>query len=355
MKKKQKVMALLLVLGILIVVIAVTWMIPSHQIKTNNAYIQGEITPVSVEVTGRVTQVLITDNQFVQQGDVLVILDDSDYLSHVQQAQAALEINKAAMVSLQARDELQQLKIKEAAAYVSKADADNELQQNEMERYNSLVKSGAVSLSQHETQRSKAKVGRANLSATELQLTNARQQLKTLEAERLQLVAQRQQAIATLALSQSALKHTRVLAPVSGIVANRAVQQGKYVNAGSSILVIVPMDNLWLVANYKETQLTGVQQGQTVTVMLDMFPDSPITGTVLSLSPSTGAKFSLLPPDNATGNFVKTAQRLPVKIGLQIPEELQGRIVPGLSAQVAINTRPSQQDSPSQFSATARE
>ncbi|MGL4858628.1 MAG: efflux RND transporter periplasmic adaptor subunit [Enterobacteriaceae bacterium] len=167
------------------------------------------------------------------------------------------------------------------------------------------------------------------------------QQLAILDTEYQQLQAQLQQSEAALALAQKALSDTRILAPVSGIIGNRSLQEGKFVNAGAGVLVIVPTDDIWLVANYKETQLTKVQPGQSVAIKLDMFPDHAITGKVLSLAPATGARFSLLPPDNATGNFVKVVQRVPVKIAVQIPQELQGRIVPGLSAEVSINTRSS--------------
>lgn len=308
------------------------------QVKTDNAYTHSEITQISAEASGRVTKLYVSDNQLVEAGELLATIDDRDYIARRDQAQAALAMASAALDNNQARIDLQQVKIQEVTAYLNVAKAENDLQQRELKRYSKLVRTGAVSKTKYDLQKNKAINAGANLEAVRLQLTAARQQLKTLQTERSQLQAQKQQAKAGLELSQLALEDTKIISPISGIVGNRSLQEGKFVKAGSGILAIVPVDNIWLEANYKETQLTHIRPGQSVDIRLDMFPGSKITGTVSTIAPSTGTQFSLLPPDNSTGNFVKVVQRVPVKIELDIPDKLKGRVVPGLSAEVIAHT-----------------
>lgn len=308
------------------------------QVKTNNAYTHSEITQISAEASGRITKVYVSDNQWVESGEVLATIDDRDYIARRDQAQAALAMTQAALENNLARIDLQEVKIKEAAAYLNVAKADNELQQRELKRYSKLVHTGAVSKTKFDLQRNKAIEAGANLEAVRFKLAAARQQRKALHTEHSQLQAKQQQAKAGLELSQLALEDTKIIAPIRGVVGNRSLQEGKFVKAGSGILAIVPVDNIWLEANYKETQLTHIQPGQSVDIMLDMFPGTLLKGTVNTIAPSTGTQFSLLPPDNSTGNFVKVVQRVPVKILLEIPTELEGRIVPGLSAEVTVHT-----------------
>ena len=306
--------------------------------KTNNAYIHGEITPISAEASGRITKILVTDNQIVKAGKLLAVIDPRDYIARLDQAKATLAMVTASLDSNKSRAVLQHVNIDETAAHLEVAKASYDFEQKELIRYAKLVKTDAVSKTQHDAQTNKTRIASANLQAAKFKLSAAKQQLINLETERTQILAQQQQAQASLLLAELALQDTQILAPISGRIGNRSLQLGKFVNAGSGALAIVPTDELWLEANFKETQLTHIQPGQTVDVVLDMFPDAPLKGTVSSTSPSTGAQFSLLPPDNATGNFVKVVQRIPVKISLTIPQALKGRIVPGLSAEVSINT-----------------
>ncbi|PSW06854.1 HlyD family secretion protein [Photobacterium lipolyticum] len=338
MKTKIKASVVALALAVSGCAIYSTFAPKADQVKTENAYVHGEITQISAEASGRVTQIYVTDNQRVEAGELLATIDDRDYVARRDQAQAALAMAEATLENNLARIDLQQVKIKETAAYLNVAIAENGLQQRELVRYSKLVKNGAISKTQHDLQKTKAIESSANLEATQLKLAAAKQQLKTLHTERSQLLAQQQQAKAGLELSELALEDTQILAPISGVVGNRSLQVGKFVKAGSGILAIVPVDDLWLEANYKETQLTNVKPGQKVDVVLDMFPDTQIKGTVSSISPSTGTQFSLLPADNSTGNFVKVVQRVPVKIQLEIPAALKGSVVPGLSAEVIVLT-----------------
>ncbi|WP_299809094.1 HlyD family secretion protein [uncultured Shewanella sp.] len=338
MNSKIKAVVISLALTTMLAMTAKTFITNRDTEKTNNAYVHGEITQISAEASGRITAIFVTDNQLVKAGDVLAIIDPRDYIARQAQAKAALAMATASLSSNQSRTDLQHVNIDETAAHLEIAQASHDFEQKELIRYAKLVKTDAVSKTLHDSQINKTRIANANLEAAKFKLAATKQQLINLQTERAQLLAQQQQAQASLELAELALQDTQILAPISGRIGNRALQLGKFVKAGSGVLAIVPTDNLWIEANFKETQLTHIQPGQTVEIVLDTFPDSPLTGTVSSTSPSTGAQFSLLPPDNATGNFVKVVQRVPVKIALAIPQPLKGRILPGLSAKVTIST-----------------
>ncbi|WP_019614369.1 HlyD family secretion protein [Psychromonas ossibalaenae] len=337
MNNKIKTLLTALILSGCAAAVYYTFALQANRVKTENAYVHGEITQISAEASGRITKILISDNQLVQAGELLAVIDDRDYIAHRDQARAALAVVKAALANNLSRIELQELNIKQASAQLDTLQAEDKLQRSELLRYSRLVKTGAVSQTRYELQKTTTTKAAANLEAGKFTLAASKQTIQTLQSERAQIIAQQQQAAAGLALSELALQDTKIRAPITGVVGNRSLQVGKFVKAGTGILAIVPVDELWLNANYKETQLTNVKPGQAVDVLLDMFPGKAIKGRVSSISPSTGTQFSLLPPDNSTGNFVKVVQRVTVKIELDIPQELQGRVVPGLSAQVVIH------------------
>lgn len=307
-------------------------------VSTDNAYVHGEITQISAEVPGVVTRLHVSDNQFVERGDLLAELDNRDYLARLDQANSALATAEATIANVDSRILLQQVNIEEAATGIVAARADAELQHKEWQRYSDLLAKHLIAQSEYDSQHTRMQQTRAGLQAAELRLTAARRQLDALSTERDRLTAQRDQASAAVELAKLQLEDTAIRAPVSGIIGNRSVRTGRYVQPGMPLLAIVPVDDIWVEANYKESQLTNILPGQSVDIRLDVFPDTPLTGTVISVSPATGAQFSLLPPDNATGNFVKIVQRVPVKMSIQFPTELRGRIVPGLSAEVAVDT-----------------
>lgn len=338
MNSKMKTAVIILAFVAITGMTASTFITNGDTENTNNAYVHGEITQISAEASGRITKIFVSDNQMVEAGELLAVVDPRDYIARRDQAKATLAMASASLDSNKSRTALQHVNIDETAAHLEVAKASHDFEQKELIRYAKLVKTDAVSKTQHDAQANKARIASANLQAAKFKLSAAKQQLINLETERTQILAQQQQAQASLSLAELELQDTQILAPISGRIGNRALQLGKFVNAGSGVLAIVPTDELWIEANFKETQLTNIQPGQSVDVVLDMFPDSPLKGTVSSTSPSTGAQFSLLPPDNATGNFVKVVQRVPVKISLTIPQALKGRVVPGLSAEVTINT-----------------
>ncbi|MFQ2214795.1 HlyD family secretion protein [Aeromonas dhakensis] len=306
------------------------------EVVTDNAYVQGEIAQISAEVAGVVTRVHVADNQFVLAGDLLAEVDARDYQALKTQAEGALAAAEAALANVRERIAMQEIGIGEAATRIEAARADAELQRAEWARYDNLLGKKLVAKSSADAQRTRMRQANASLEASRLGLASAKRQLGSLQTERAQRLAQRDQAHAALELASLSLEDTQIRAPISGVVGNLSVRKGRYVTKGTNLLAIVPVDDVWVEANYKETQITHIQPGQTVEVRLDSFPDRPLRGHVIGASPATGARFSLLPPDNATGNFVKIVQRVPVKIALDIPSSLRGRVVPGLSAEVAI-------------------
>lgn len=308
-------------------------------VTTDNAYVYGEVSQISAEITGTVSKVHVTDNQYVQVGELLAKLDPRDYIARKAQAESALAMVDASIVNMNQRIELQAIRIDEVATQIEAARSEAHLQTQEWKRFSNLLRKHSISRSNYDSQKTRMEQAGAALKASRLRHQAAQAELHTLESERQRLLAQREQANAALELAQLALEDTEVRAPISGVVGNRSVRTGRHVAPGTPLLAIVPVENIWVEANLKETQITDVHPGQAVEIELDGFPDEPFKGRVLSVAPATGANFSLIRPDNATGNFVKIVQRVPVRISLELPEHLKGRVVPGLSAEVAIDTR----------------
>ncbi|WP_104037045.1 HlyD family secretion protein [Vibrio jasicida] len=332
---KKKVIALSLVIGSLVA--AGCALYQPNMVTTDNAYVHSDVTAISPEVGGQVSQLFVEDNQWVSKGAPLFSIDDEDFIANQEIAKSALDVAKAALTASQTKTEMQLVKIEQAKQGIHSASANAEHQAAELKRLSRLVQKQSVSKNQFEAQRTRSIEASSNLETAKLALAAEQKQLDALVTEKMQLTAQRKQAEANLRLVNIALERTIVRAPFDGYVADRQVQVGKFVQPGMGLIVMVP-DYVWIEANFKETQLENVAQGQDVEVVLDMFPDHPLHGRVSSITPATGAQFSLLPPQNATGNFVKVVQRVPVRIELDIPQELKQRIYPGLSAEVSIET-----------------
>ncbi|EKE67906.1 HlyD family secretion protein [Gallaecimonas xiamenensis] len=318
---------------------ALCWPLLPHpgEVHTDNAYVHGEVTQISAEVNGVLTRLHVTDNQQVQAGQLLAEIDDRDYQARLAKAKAGLALCLANLDNLAARTRVQQVRIEENAARLDAAVAEEALQGQELKRYRELVGSGAVSRTHYDQQVSRERQAKAALAAARQQLQGSHQQLATLATEQANLLAQQQQALADIALAELALDDTHIRAPVAGVIADRKVQTGELLKAGAPLFSLVPLDQIWLQANFKETQVTDMRPGQQVKVVLDRLPNQPLAGRIESLAPATGGQFSLIPPSNATGNFVKIVQRVPVRIALTLPKELQGQVVPGLSAEVTVN------------------
>ncbi|WP_081688584.1 HlyD family secretion protein [Inquilinus limosus] len=303
---------------------------------TDNAYVRADITAIGPKVSGYVAEVLVDDNQMVEAGAVLLRIADEDHRAQRDRAAAAVAQAEAAAENLDRRKDLQLAKIREAEAAIDVGRADMELSRRELARATRLVGQGWTPQRNHDTATADAERARAALAQAEAAAAAAREQLAVLGSEARQIAARLAEARANLQLAEIALSDTVIRAPVAGVVGNRRVHPGEYVRPGAALLSVVPVDAVWVVANFKETQVARMAVGQPAEIRVDGYSDAVITGRVDSLAPASGAAFSLLPPDNATGNFVKIVQRVPVKITLPAGHGLLGRLVPGLSVDVAV-------------------
>jgi membrane fusion protein (multidrug efflux system) len=307
--------------------------------STDDAYIQADISLISAKVVGYVRDLRVTDNQAVQAGDILVILDDQDYRAHVDQATATVESQQAALVSNSARLELQNAMIAQAEASVAAALAEQHRADLELERVRSLSTGAWATRERLETTEADQAKAVAALAKARAALVAERNQVAVLQASRHEIDAQLHQAAAQLALAQVDLDNTVIRSPVAGVIGNRSVQLGLLARPGVQLMAIVPLDTLHVDANFKETQLRRMRPKQPVKIWVDAFPNHPLMAQIDSLSPASGSRFSLLPPENATGNFTKIVQRVPVRINLPSGTPLSGLLRPGLSVVVSVDTK----------------
>jgi membrane fusion protein (multidrug efflux system) len=335
--KMRKIIGLLLCLGAVVVGAAGwAWARSSGETSTDNAYVRVDVTSLAPKVAGYVTMVEVEDNQTVQAGDVLFRIDDSDYRARLAQAVANLQAAEARLGNVDAEIQLQRALIRQAEAQKLSAVAELNLAARASDRRRELIRSGAVSQAQvdeSDAARSRAEAGVAAASAT---VEAQQQRIAVLETQREAAIAAIAQAGAARDLAQIDLDSTTVRAPVGGVIGNRQVRIGRLVAPGTSLLDIVPVNDVWVVANFKETQIEHIRPGQRVLITVDGYPHEKLEGVVDSFAPGSGSAFTLLPTDNATGNFVRVVQRVPVKIRF-IENRLPGLLVPGLSARVEID------------------
>jgi membrane fusion protein (multidrug efflux system) len=305
---------------------------------TDDAYVRGDITPLSAQVDGYLRRVPVNDFQLVKAGDLLVEIDDEDYQARNAQAEADLLGAEAAIENLKSRKALQHDMVAEAESNVAATAADVERTKLEGERQRALVATTFGTQQRLEQAVAEAKRFQATLARNEAELQGARRQMSVLDTTEAQLRAEAKAKRAMLELARIALGYTRILAPIDGMVGERGVRAGQYVRVGTQVISVVPLDTVWVVANYKETQLTRMAIGQPADVTVDSFPGVTIHGKVDSIAPASGSQFSLLPPDNATGNFTKVVQRVPVKIVLDAGHPLAGRLRPGMSVTATVHT-----------------
>jgi membrane fusion protein (multidrug efflux system) len=304
--------------------------------STDNAYVRGDVTALAPKVAGYVTAVEVEDNQTVRVGDVLFRIDDRDYRARLAQAVANVEAAEARRINVDAETELQHALIRQAEAQRASAVAELNLATKAHDRRLNLIRSNTISqahVDESEAARTRAE---ASLSAAAATVEAQRQRIAVLVAQREAAVAAVAQAEAARDLAEIDLDSTVVRAPVGGVIGNRQVRIGRLVAPGAALLDIVPVDNVWIVANFKETQLEHLRPGQQVRITIDGYPNGTLQGVVDSFAPGSGSAFSLLPADNATGNFVRVVQRVPVKIRFA-DNPLPGRLVPGLSARVEVD------------------
>ena len=307
--------------------------------STDNAIIQSDITVIAPKVAGYVATLPVAENQAVAKGDVIMTIDDSDFRAAVAAAAANLAAQDAAVTQAEAAITQQGAALHQLEASVQMAQAEIDRSAADLKRYEELKKTQAASNQRYEQALSDERKAEAALAEAQASLQTGQAQLGVLEAARQQTLAQVQTAEAQLDQAKLDLANTMIYAPVDGVVGNRGAEVGAYLRAGAQAMVVVPLAQVYVVANFKETQIEEIRPGQEVTITVDAYPDLELKGTVESFAPASGALFSLLPPENATGNFTKIVQRLPIRIGLVVPAELSSSLMPGLSVEVAVDTR----------------
>ena len=333
----KKTIGLLLCLGAVVVVAAGwAWARSNGETSTDNAYVRGDVTSLAPKVGGYVTAVEVEDNQTVRAGEVLFRIDDRDYRARLAHAEANVEAAQARLSNVDAETQLQHALIRQAEAQKRAAVGELNLATRSSDRRRELIRSRTVSQAQVDESDAARSRAEAGLSAASATVEAQQQRLAVLAAQREAAVAAVAQARAARDLAQIDLDSTVVRAPVRGVVGNRQVRIGRLVAPGVALLDLVPVDDLWVVANFKETQIEHIRPGQRVRITIDGYPSETFEGEVDSFAPGSGSAFSLLPTDNATGNFVRVVQRVPVKIRF-VGNPLPGRLVPGLSARVEID------------------
>lgn len=305
--------------------------------KTDNAFVQADSVAVAPRIGGQVIEVLVKDNQQVKAGDILVRLDDADAKAKLAEAEAELAAVIAAVGNVDAQVEQQRAAIAARAASVEQSRTQSSLAQKEVERYGQLAQQGWVSAQRMDTQRAQADTARAAVAQTQAALTAEQRTLGVLTSARAQSSASVQKAQAAVEEARLTLERTVIRAPIDGVVGARGVRLGQVVQAGSQMMSVVPMGDTYVVANFKETQLNKMRLGQTVKIKADAYPDMAITGRIDSFAPATGAEFALIPVENATGNFTKVTQRVPVRIAIDDATRLGLRA--GLSVHVTVDLK----------------
>jgi membrane fusion protein (multidrug efflux system) len=305
--------------------------------STNDAYIRAQTTRLSSRVAGAVKAVAANDFQHVKAGELLVQIDPADYDAQVAQAEAGVVGAQAALDNLSNQVELQYATIAQVEAQRVSALAVEVEAQQEQERQQSLTKTEAGTRQKFEQAIASYAKAQADVKASAASIAAQRHQLEVLAGTKKQRAADLLGAKAALDAAKLRLGYTTINAPFDGVVGERQVQPGDYVNIGSSLISVVPLPDVYVIANYKETQLTRVVPGQPVDVVVDTFPDQRLHGRVERISPASGSQFALLPPDNATGNFTKVVQRVPVRIALDKDQPLLARLLPGMSVTARIH------------------
>jgi membrane fusion protein (multidrug efflux system) len=334
---------ILLLIGGLILVVAYewNWWVGSAVLQTtDDAYLQADTTPLAAKVPGYVRAVHVQDFQRVHASDPIVDIVDDDYRAQLGQAQANVDAARAAIDNIEQQKRLQETLVKQAEADIQASEADVTRYHLEAVRQETLLsKSYAGTQQLTEQAVDNEKRAEATLALNRAKLDQQRQQINVLDSQKAQAAAALEAQKAARNLADINLGYTRITAPVDGMVSERRVRPGQYLSVGTQVISLVPLPNVWVIANYRETQMTNIRTGQRARATVDAFPGKVLHGHVDSWSPASGAQFALLPPDNATGNFTKVVQRIPVKIVLDHDPSLADLLRPGMSVIATIDTR----------------
>lgn len=324
--------------GVLIVLYA--WRLPpftSPIVTTENATVRGQVTIIGTQLSGYVTEVLVQDFQDVKAGQLLVRIDDRTYQQRYEQAQAQLAAQQAALSNWAQQRASSEAGIAVNQAALANAEAQARKSSADLNRVEQLVADGSLSQREHDQSRATQAQMAASLAQAKANLDIARQNVQTVVVNRQALAAAVANAQAAVKAAKIDLDNTRIVAPYDGQLGQVTVREGAFVNSGAQLMALVPRQ-MWVIANFKETQMNSVQEGQSATFHVDALNGAVLTGQVERISPATGSEFSVLPPDNATGNYLKIAQRIPVRIRIDAGQANARRLVPGMSVVVSVDT-----------------
>ena len=318
---------------------------------TNDAYVRGEITGISPRVTGYATEVLVDDDMPVRASQILVRIDPRDFRMAVEKAQAALDQAKAALSQIEAQRKLENSKIAVAEAALRSAQAQAKNADITLGRHTELLQKAASPQATVDADTAAAATAHASVDQATANVAYEREQLVVIDANEIAAKAQVASAQANLLSSKFALNDTEIWSPIDGVVANRKTRVGEYVTAGTRMLSVVPISDLWIEANYRETQIGQMNVGDPVRINLDTYPGRSLCGYVEAIAPASGSEFALIPPDNATGNFTKIVRRFTVRIRFNAREPNADLARPGMSVETAVAVTGRGSSSPSESAA----
>jgi membrane fusion protein (multidrug efflux system) len=338
--KRAALLALMIFGGVGLAVLTYEWWTVGRFVQsTDDAYVGGDVTVIAPKVAGFISQLAVTDNQQVHAGDLLLKLDDRDYRAALAKAVAAVSLQQAALSNLDATRNLQDAMVAQAQAGIAAADAEITRTHDDQARAKSLLATGVESTQDFQKADADYKTALANGDKSTAALAAAKRQLEVIATQKQQTQAALEAAIAERDLAQLNLGYTELRAPIDGVVGNRSAQVGAYATTGSQLISLVPAHGLWIDANFKENQLARMHPGSPATVKIDLLGGKSFRGHVISIAPATGAQFSVLPAENATGNFTKIVQRVAVRIQLDDEAATLGQMRPGLSVTAKVNTK----------------
>jgi membrane fusion protein, multidrug efflux system len=327
-ERRGLVLAITAICIVVLVGIVVWWVNASGYISTDDAFIDARTVTISSQITAQVVGVPVTDNELVKAGTVLVVLEKSDYQAQVDQAKAQVDQALANIANVTAQIGAQQARVEQANQQVTEAQAALTFARQQDQRYSGLAKSGSVTQEQAQQYHSNFLQAQASFEAAQANAAATAKQLPVLMSQKLQAQAQLEQMRATLEQGHINLSRTAITAPVDGYVTNLSAAKGNYAAPGQALMMFVPRD-VWVTANFKETELASVKPGASVSITVDAYPSRTFAGHVATIQAGSGTAFSLLPPENATGNYVKIVQRVPVKIVFNKPPDVL--LGPGMS------------------------
>ena len=333
-------LALVALVAAAVIGYAVYWFSTGRYIEsTENAYVEADIAVIAPRVAGYIRTVHVADNQPVRQGDVLVTLEDTDYRAHLAAAEAQLSAGRSAIGTAEAMTASRSAAIREAEAALAAAQAEALRAETDRARLAKLLADGFVSRQRYDVAVAEAASRRAAVAQARATVAAARSGVSGATSERSTAAASSRAAAAEAEAARYELENTVIRAPIDGVVGNRFARVGQYVRPGQQLMAVVPVAQVYVVANFKETQVARMTPGQPVEIAVDAYPDREVRGHVESLSPAAGSRFSILPPENATGNFTKIVQRLPIKITLDRPLPPDMRLFPGMSVEASLDVR----------------